>query len=113
MTECCVTFADQPVRRQSGIAFADEFPFDFDGIALLPEYEIPDDDSIMFSKGNDGEIRQTNPFEIHGKVVPLWARQDALQRQMETQCTIDPDDVFAHMHTTCCIEKMFARDRQM
>jgi hypothetical protein len=72
------------------------------------EYDMSDDDTVTVCAGaRDDEIYHKNPFEIRGKIVPLWARQESLERQIAAQRGVDADRIFARMPITCSVEKMF------
>jgi hypothetical protein len=89
-------------------AFVGQFPIEFEEIPLPTEYEMSDDDSVLLSDPDrNAEIYQKNPFDIHGKTIPLWARQDALGQQMKRQRKQDPDRIFCNMPVTCSLERMF------
>jgi hypothetical protein len=89
-------------------SFNDKFPIEFEEIPLPSEYEMSDDESdSLCDSDRDGEIYQKNPFEIHGKTIPLWARQEALAQQLKRQRKQDPDPIFCNMPVTCSIERMF------
>jgi len=89
-------------------SFNDQFPLVFDESSIPPEYEMSDDESIVIPLGDrDEEIYDTNPFEIHGKMVPLWARQESLRKQLKRQKKMDGDQIFAHLPVACPIEKVF------
>ena len=82
------------------------FKFSFEEKSPI-EYEISDDGDIGW--GSDDEIYEKNPFEIHGKVIPMWARQEQVLKRLRQQKDegIDGDDVFADTLKTCTLTQIF------
>jgi hypothetical protein len=96
------------VSQAHSYAFVGQFPIEREEIPLPAEYEMSDDDSVLLSDSDrNAEIYQKNPFEIHGKTIPLWARQDVLEQQMKRQRKQDPDQIFCNLQVTCSLERMF------
>ena len=84
------------------------FKFSFEERPPAPiEYEITDDEDMEW--GSDDEIYEKNPFEIHGKVIPMWARQDRLMKTLREQkdAGLNGDDVFADTLKTCTLTRIF------
>ena len=86
-----------PKKQAAIFAFEDD-----DGV---PEgYQISDDDS---SREEDDDIYERNPVEIHGKMIPIWARGDQLLRQLRRQKRIDPDSIFSGFTADCSLPDIF------
>ena len=84
------------------------FKFSFEERPASPiEYEISDDEDIGW--GSDDEIYEKNPFEIHGKVIPMWARQEQVLKRLRQQKDegINGDDVFADTLKECALTRIF------
>lgn len=79
--------------------------FEDDEVGIPTEYQMTDDEDIPTFQ--DDEIYDRNPFEIHGKVVPLWARQDELEEKLKEQTVDIGDAVFKSMSKTVLVSKIF------
>jgi len=83
-----------------------KFTFAFEEMsALAAGYEMSDGDA------SDDEIYDQNPVEIHGKVIPLWARGDRLLRQLRRQTAIDPVSIFAGFTAACPLPEIFGAQK--
>lgn len=71
-------------------------------------YEMTDDEEAK-GEGSDDEIYERNPFKIHGKVIPTWARQDQLLEHLRQQKTTNADEIFTEMPKTCLLSKIFEK----
>jgi hypothetical protein len=84
-------------------------PFRFDdsepreGAAI--GYDISDDSEC--GDDEDDEIYERNPIEIHGKIIPHWARGEKLLRQLKRQRKTDPDTIFAGFTPECPLALIF------
>ena len=86
-----------PKKQAAIFAFEDD-----DGV---PDgYQISDDDE---SRDEDDDIYERNPVEIHGKMIPIWARGDQLLRQLRRQKRIDPDSIFSGFTADCSLPEIF------
>lgn len=65
-----------------------------------------EEDNFSFSDEDD-EIHEEDPLEIHGKMIPIWARKEKVEEQIKNQQTIDPDDIFTGMPKHCQISQIF------
>jgi hypothetical protein len=97
----------EAVRGGKAYSFNERFPLILEELPLPTEYEISDDDSCFLSSGRDEEIYDANPFEIHGKVIPLWARKEVIDREMCRQQWMDGDVLFRDLRKTCDLEEVF------
>jgi hypothetical protein len=71
---------------------------------IMNEYPISDDSD----RGSCfDEIYEKNPVEIHGKMIPFWAKGDQLLKQLRKQRRIDPDSVFAGFTADCPLPEIF------
>lgn len=68
-------------------------------------YMMSDDDSV-YQYGDD-EIFERNPIEIHGKMVPRWARGEYLLKILRFQAKIDPDTIFCGLTTSLSLSEIF------
>jgi hypothetical protein len=89
-------------------AFSEKFPLVFDEVGIPPEYEMSDDGGSLWSGVRDEEVYQANPFEIHGKIVPLWARREAVARELQNQRRMNGDAIFRTLPKACPLELIFA-----
>jgi hypothetical protein len=88
-------------------SFTEQFPFVLEEIPIPQEYEMSDDEIGWSARVDDHEIYENNPFEIHGKFVPLWARQENLRKQFQRQKSIDGDALFGSVPKLFETEKVF------
>jgi hypothetical protein len=89
-------------------SFNEQFPPRLKEIPLPPEYEMSDDTDFLMSSGlRDEEIYQTNPFEIHGKIIPLWARKEMLDRYYSQKRRVNGDELFRDLPKTCDLDDIF------
>ena len=80
--------------------------FAFEEEDAVPEgYQISDDDES--DRGDDDDIYERNPVEIHGKMIPIWARGEQLLKQLRRQKRIDPDSVFSGFTADCSLQDIF------
>lgn len=96
------------MRRAQTVTPDIPFKFSFEGEETAPlNYEITDDEDIGW--GSDDEIYEKNPFEVHGKVIPIWARQENLTKHLREQkdSGISGDDIFADTLKTCTLTRIF------
>jgi hypothetical protein len=79
--------------------------FDDNEDEIMSGYQISDD-----SDHGDcyDEIYERNPVEIHGKMIPFWARGDQLLKQLRRQKRIDPDSVFSGFTPDCPLPEIFS-----
>jgi len=70
---------------------------------MSEDSEDNDDDESMYER---------NPIEIHGKTIPFWARDKALERQLKKQYKIDADLIFPHFDSYVPMEDIFACSKQ-
>ena len=83
------------------------FKFAFEEDQALPSgYQISDD-SEEAEFDDEEEIYQRNPIEIHGKLIPAWARGDMLEKHLQRQSRIDPDTIFPDMPQELNLEEIF------
>lgn len=72
---------------------------------------VPESYKISDSEGEDSEddddIYERNPVEIHGKMIPIWARGDQLFRQLKRQQRTDPDSIFCGFTADCNLPDIF------
>jgi hypothetical protein len=68
-------------------------------------YDISDDSEC--GDDQDEEIYERNPIEIHGKMIPHWARGEKLLRQLKRQRRTDPDTIFAGFTAECPLALIF------
>lgn len=69
-------------------------------------YKISDDDEEAEFDDED-EIYERNPIEIHGKLIPNWARGEMLEKGLQRQSKIDPNTVFTGFPTEISLEEVF------
>ncbi|OHS99902.1 hypothetical protein TRFO_08224 [Tritrichomonas foetus] len=86
--------------------------FEFDRVP--DSYEITDseEEHLNFFSSDDDEIHDDNPFEIHGKMIPLWARQENINKQLRKQQKVDPDSVFVGLSKHCYVSQVFGADKR-
>jgi hypothetical protein len=73
--------------------FSDPFSIPLQDIPIPTEYPLTDDDDDSPILA-DEEIYERNPFEIHGKIIPLWARQEQVEETLRKQTVLNPDLIF-------------------
>ena len=79
--------------------------FAFEEDEGIPDgYKISDDDDMS---DEDDDIYEANPVEIHGKMIPIWARGDQLLKILRKQKRIDPDSIFAGYSMDCSLPEIF------
>jgi hypothetical protein len=89
-------------------SFNEQFPLRLKEIPLPTEYEMSDDTDFLMSSGvRDEEIYQSNPFEIHGKIIPLWARKEMLDRYYSQKRRVNGDELFRDLPKTCELDRIF------
>jgi hypothetical protein len=93
--------------REHNHSFNEKFPFVFEEIPIPVEYEMSDDEVVCSPLFQDEEMYQNNPFEIHGKVIPLWARQENVQKQLNNQKFVNGDVLFHSVSKTFVPETVF------
>lgn len=81
------------------------FAFEEDEEAVPEGYQISDDDDS--DRGDDDDIYERNPVEIHGKMIPIWARGEQLLKQLRRQKRIDPDSIFSGFTADCSLSDIF------
>lgn len=74
-------------------------------------YELTDDEETA-EQGSDEEIYERNPSKIHGKEIPMWARQDQLMIHLREQKAMNADEIFTEMPKTCLLSKIFEKAKQ-
>ncbi|OHT05197.1 hypothetical protein TRFO_27131 [Tritrichomonas foetus] len=82
-----------------------KFAFEEEEIAPPEGYKISDDSDD--EPEDDEEIYERNPVEIHGKMIPTWARGDQLLKQLKRQQRIDPDSIFSGFTADCYLPDVF------
>jgi hypothetical protein len=96
------------IRGWKTHSFNVQFPLVLKELPLPTKYEMSDDGDLFMSPGiRDEEVYQTNPFEIHGKIIPLWARREVLDRHLSRQLTMDGDVIFRDLAKTCELNVIF------
>jgi hypothetical protein len=83
-----------PKENSRSYSFDERFPLVLDENPIPTDYEMSDDDNPPSLLVRDDEIYQSDPFEIHGKVIPLWARRENVRRQLRAQQSINGDALF-------------------
>lgn len=81
--------------------------FNFDD---APEsYQITDSENgdDFFFSDEDDEIHEEDPLEIHGKMIPSWARKEKVEEQLIEQQKNDPDNIFTEMPKHCVLSQIF------
>lgn len=68
-------------------------------------YQITDSDEGFMS--SDDEIQDSNPVEIHGKIIPIWARKENVEKQLRKQIDKNSDEIFINMPKHCILENIF------
>lgn len=69
-------------------------------------YKMSDDEEET-EFDDDDEIYERNPIEIHGKLIPNWARGEMLQKGLQRQSKIDPSTIFTGFPTEISLEEVF------
>ena len=70
----------------------------------VKSYQMSDHDD---DEDDDLEMFETDPAQVHGKVVPSWARAENLEKQLRKQKQIDPDTIFPDFSLTCTLSDVF------
>ncbi|KAH0786221.1 DNA binding / methyl-CpG binding protein isoform 1 [Histomonas meleagridis] len=79
--------------------------FAFEREEPIPEsYQMSDDDD---EPQDDDEIYEDNPIEIHGKMIPRWARGKHLRHLLKLQQKINPDTIFQGFTADCSLQEIF------
>lgn len=84
-----------------------KFAFDDYDEGMSENYQMSED-------GEDDEdeaMYERNPVEIHGKMIPLWARGDQLLHQLKRQQRIDPDSIFMGFTADCPLQELFGTNK--
>jgi hypothetical protein len=89
-------------------SFNEQFPIAFDDVGIPMEYEMSDDGDGLWSGIRDEEVYQANPFEIHGKIIPLWARREMIAKEMQNQRRRNGDAIFRTLPKVCSLELIFS-----
>ena len=99
-------------KRQTLTPKAHGALFEFDRVP--DSYQITDsDDEDQFSfSSDDEEIHDEDPFEIHGKMIPMWARLNNVNKQLKKQQRCNPDEIFEGMPKHCFISQIFGVDKR-
>ena len=81
------------------------FAFEDEEVKEPEAYAISDDSDE--EPEDDEEIYERNPVEIHGKMIPAWARGELLLKQLKRQQRIDPDSIFSGFTADIPMEEVF------
>lgn len=85
------------------------FSFDFEDDDIPETYPITDDDQ-EYDEFDREEVYESDPIEIHGKVIPIWARETQVLDHLMKQQKINPDSVFnSRRSKTCNLSEIFGR----
>ncbi|OHT08614.1 hypothetical protein TRFO_22800 [Tritrichomonas foetus] len=82
-----------------------KFAFDDYDDGIPENYQMSDDSEN--DEDEDEAMYERNPVEIHGKMIPIWARGDQLLRQLKRQQRIDPDSIFLGFTADCPLPELF------
>ena len=83
-----------------------KFGFEEENEVIPDQYQISDD-SEEAEFDDEDEIYQRNPIEIHGKLIPAWARGEMLEKNLQRQSKIDPDTIFPDIPQDLNLEEIF------
>jgi len=90
-------------KSSSSVPYNSCFPV-FDDDDYPDFYQMSEDDEIFDSD----DIYERNPIEIHGKIIPHWARSDVLEYSLQDQTKINPESIFGHKSMRCHLKDIFA-----
>ena len=85
-----------------------KFAFDDNDEGIPENYQMSDDEE---NNDDDEAMYERNPVEIHGKMIPIWARGDQLLKQLKRQQRIDPDSIFLGFTADCPLPELFGTNK--
>lgn len=105
--EMCIEKKQETTPRKQSFKFA------FEEVEEPKDvYEMSEDDGEDSFEDDDDEMYERNPIEIHGKMIPNWARGEQLEKQLKKQYKIDPDEIFIDFPMECNLEEIFDTTNQ-
>lgn len=81
--------------------------FTFDDAPESYQMTDSDEKDEFFFSDEDDEIHEEDPLEIHGKMIPSWARKEKVEEQLINQQKEDPDKIFTEMPKHCVLSHIF------
>jgi hypothetical protein len=102
---------DLPAGSGAHPDFSDPFSISLQDIPIPSEYPLTDDEDAPPTIA-DEEIYDVNPFEIHGKIIPLWARQEQVEKNLRNQARLNPDLIFRRGQGLQSLQNIFRKQSQ-
>jgi hypothetical protein len=78
--------------------------------ALAEGQSYPISDPAPTDEEEDISDEDDNSDEVHGKLIPAWAKRENLEGNLRDQKKVDPDAVFPEFAPTCSLPDVFNAD---